>query len=264
VVEDDRARQLKEQARELEQEMLGLIQEVKNQPPAGFTEFYRMVEDTYPGISLAFKEHLEFIEYLQSLHKGGRRKKLLATIIAVLDVENNQRYNRGSNNNPLYACNTYALDFVRLYLVAAGAPLAPDYIGDGYVRQSTGWLGMELGTAVSLSPGDIARLLGNGDYSQGVQQLLSPKGPVGLFHSNNIDWWLTTYGRRYDWQEVGSWSRLAGYLAQGKICLAVVKQEEIPNTPERIGHMLVAFGPDRNKPNIIARSQATRNIPYET
>lgn len=46
------------------------------------------------------------------------------------------------------------------------------------------------------------------------------------------------------------------------MCLAVTKQEEIKNTPNREGHIMIVFNPDPNYPDIIARSQATRPIAF--
>ncbi len=263
---------LEKEAQEVKTHMIQLIEYYRHNPPPGFATIQKQIISSPdqggvpPNVSLEFSRAPELIDYLHNLHLQGQRDHLIAIIIALLGVgnPNNPRYHWGNDqSNPRYACNTYALDFVRLYLISLQSPekrnYAPDYIGDSYAKNQ-GTFNARQGAALSLGKSTLTAW-GGGSYEQGFQKLMSNQ-EVGLLHSNNLDWWMKTYGRKFGWQPVTQWSQLEQLLSQGKIAIAVTKQEKIPETPEHTGHVLVLFSPDPKHPSIIARSQATRDIPF--
>ncbi len=265
-------KKLQKEAQQVETHMLQLIEHYKQNPPPGFATIQKQIipspdqEGVPPNVSLEFSQAPELIDYLHNLHLQNKRDHVVAIIIALLDVgnPNNPRYHWSDGQlNPRYACNTYALDFVRLYLVSLQSPekrnFAPDYIGDAFAKKP-GIFGDIPGIALSLGESTLTAW-GGGSYVQGFQKLMSSQ-EVELLHSNNLDWWMKTYGDRFGWQHVTKWGQLEQLLSQGRIAIAVTKQEKIPETPENIGHVLTLFSPDPQHPFIIARSQATRDIPF--
>ncbi|MDD3679292.1 MAG: twin-arginine translocation signal domain-containing protein [Candidatus Shapirobacteria bacterium] len=202
----------------------------------------QMLDETRPGIDLTYwgNATVAVIRNLSLPH-------MFAAAIGFLDVEKSLRYNREWNPNPEdnYACNIYALDFLRLIL-------GNDVIGSLYDKKT--------GEPYSIGINQLEQERGKCDPETGSHRFLS---------SNDIDLWLRTYGINYGWQEVTSQESLRQSLV-GSIGLAVtpdnVVKEETKKALERgerySGHSLVVFGLGENgsgEPGF-GITQATYNI----
>lgn len=244
-----------EKANELKEQMTKLVRryiETEDIPQIG--SFRRMVKETPQNVSLDLPANKAFINYLRGLYGAGKRADLLALIISVLNVadETNQRYHKNE------ACNTYALDFLRLYIVSQGAcggSLTPDCIGDYYNLVS--FYGSQKGVAMSFTEQDIKRI--------GWNTILHGE-KVRIISSNNMDWWLERYGGRYGWKRVITRSELLEELAKGNIGVAVTSSGTIENERKKgrtpTGHMMVLFNPTQD-PSFILRSQDTHPVLFD-
>ncbi len=250
----DKEKILKE-AKKLQEKMRRLVERYdKAEDVPQIDTFRQMVRRTPKNVSLNLPAHIGFINYLRELYEGNKREDLLALIISVLAVgdRTNPRYNAGE------ACNIYALDFLRLYIVSQSAcqgSLTPDCIGDFY--NVVPFYGSEEGVAMSLTERDVKNI--------GWDKIFGGK-VVKILNSNNMDWWLDRYGQQLGWEKVRTLPDLAKYLADGHIGLAATSYIKIRNEREKgrspVGHMMALFNPTRD-PHFIARSQATRPVPFD-
>ena len=116
--------------------------------------------------------------------------------IGWLDVEHSKRYSAvDENGNPIYTCNTYALDLMRLLL-------GNDVIGSSY-NTATGELGVR-------GPND-------------------PELPAGYeyLYANNIDDFMNKFGGKYGWKKASSQAQLKKELELGSVCMAASAQDYI-------------------------------------
>lgn len=195
--------------------------------------FRKMVNDTYPGISLTFTGN----PYIEFLRKKPLQEAILFAI-AGLDLLNSRRYNQPN----IYACNIYCLDLAR-------ALLGNEVIGDRYNTQT--------GEPFSFGLRDL-----NWENRSLVEQY---NQQFPFFHGNNFDWWGQTYGGQYGWRRIDP-GNLAG-INSNMIGIYCTSLEEIKRQRERdqnfLGHLGVIFVPDINKPQYLAISQATIHTPFE-
>lgn len=196
-------------------------------PKEDFDRFRDMVNNTNPAISLTYYKN-PFIEKV-------RKKQLneaVILMIAALNVEHSKRY----NILLLPSCNTYALDLLR-------ALLGNQYIGDMYDKNFK---------PVSIGINDIKRGISKDSYR--------------YMNSDMIDNWMRNHGRRFGWEKIptGQSPYLIPTNSIGVFCTSWNKlMSEKKRDPQYLGHMGIIFHPDPNRQTIIARTQASRHIPFE-
>jgi hypothetical protein len=229
-----------EKASELTQKGLEKIKRIREHPeefgldPNVLQSFMKMVNETYPGISLTYTGN----PYIEHLRKQPLPEAILLAI-AGLNLEKSLRYNRPNT----YVCNVYALDLVR-------ALLGNDVIGDRY----------------HLSTGEPYSF-GLRDLDWGNNQLVEENNQnYPFFHGNNFDWWARNYGERYGWRRVKTLEELRNLGANviGVYCSSLEEIARQRRTDANfLGHLGVFFFSDPNNLSIIARSQATNHYPYQ-
>jgi hypothetical protein len=228
-----------EKARAIARPFLKKIYEIGENPTKygiykeDFKLFQKMVNSTYPGISLTYHKN-PFIEKI----RGMKLSEATLAVIAALDVTRSTRYNE------VPACNIYTLDILR-------ALLGNEVIGDRYYPKNNH-------QPVSLGIKDI-------DWSN-YKEVESYTQEYPAVHSNMIDWWMKNYGKNLGWKPLPP-SQPPYSFPPNAIAVFCTSQEiverNIANNPNFLGHMGVMFHPDPTQPSIIARTQATTNIPFE-
>ncbi len=202
------------------------LQVIENGRAMATEQDRNMLNTTIPGIDLTYFNN-ETVAKIRSIEDPTKR---VLTAIGFLNVESSGRYNTG-----VYACNTYALDLLRLVL-------GNDVIGSRY-------------NAVTGAP----TVAGIGDIdwtSQSAVNRLNESSP--FLHSNNLDWWMQNYGtKQYGWEQVSP-QQLEQIISQGGyIGLAVHSQNFIrTQPPDFLGHSAVVV---RSKTGQLGESQATNN-----
>jgi len=183
----------------------------------------KMLTETKPGIDLTYSNNAT-IDKIRKIQDPTER---VLAAIGYLDVQHAGRYNDGS-----YVCNVYALDLLRLLL-------DNNVIGSRYNKAN--------GKPMALGPKDL-------NWSSNTEvKRIDQQYP--FLHSNNLDWWLKTYGVQFGWQQVLTKEQLQK-LGSGNIQLGVTKEELIRNKQIEIGHAFVLA----NDGSSYILSQATDNI----
>jgi len=201
-------------------------------------EDIEMLNNTHPGIDLTYSGNPR----VAAIRETTNFKEKIGKAIGFLDVLSSRRYNWRENNHPLYACNIYALDFLRLLL-------GNQAIGSQYNKET-----------------GEPRCFGikNLDWNNN-EAVKKNMDQFPFLHSNNIDWWMKKYGGNYGWKQIRHQRELLSFCQEGGIALGISSQEQIAEkheeNPNFLGHSFVISSPT---PDSFGLTQATTNILAKT
>jgi len=193
-----------------------------------------MLNNTHPGIDLTYSDNPR----IAAIRETANFREKIGKAIGFLDVLKSRRYNWREDDHPLYACNIYAFDFLRLLL-------SNQAIGSRYNK--------ETGKPRCFGIRDL-------DWSNN-QAVTKAMNQFPFLHSNNIDWWMKKYGESHGWKQIRHQRELLSFCQEGGITLGISSQEQIAEkrkeNPGFLGHSFVIFSPT---PNSFGLTQSTTNI----
>lgn len=168
-------------------------------------------------------------ELVEAIRKIPNKIQRFMATIGFLDVMNSPRYNRGD-----WACNSYAIDFLRLLL-------GNEVIGYRVSRYNS-------------APHSVGEDNLNWNSQAAIDQL---NHDYIALDSNILDAWMRDHGKpEYGWKKVESQAALLTKLNAGYIALGVTKDELIQNRTKRTGHAFVLGGANGR----IFLTQASDNV----
>lgn len=190
-----------------------------------------MIDNTFPGIDLTYSTN-QAVAFIRNINNPTQR---ILAAIAFLDVEHSLRYDEKKVKS--YGCNVYALDLLRFLL-------SDQVIGSRYDKNS----GEPFVFGINDAKWDdkVAMAAIDSQYP--------------FLSSNNLDWWMETYGETYGWRKIATQVELYQFLANGEnVGLGVTPNEKIVNKTIEVGHAFVICGVGP----YFGISQATRNLQLE-